>query len=471
MLECNNPLDKPLVSVIILNYNGAQYLPACLDALYRQTYARDCFEVIVSDNGSRDNSLSLLKEKYPWVKIIENGKNLGFSQGNNIAIRASRGDFVVLLNNDTAPTEDWLDNLVQVALDHPAAGMVTAHLQLFYDEIALTLKAETFTPGNDPRQLGVQVFNVDSGLQGGVVQYLDGFYGWEHHSSLGRFRWMGAQARIGVPVPPGDGAWEVAFSLSAQRELEKPVCVEVRLQEEVLKAWQVSGRDLQVYKIELPASARKYAHSLEQNTGSLVFHSGAGRDRGTYVKDNEMFFEIDQGQYGSIEEVFAGCGASLLLRRSMLDEIGSLDEDFFMYYEDTDLAWRARLYGWKVLYAPQAKVRHIHCGTTKEWSSNFMLLTERNRLAMVFKNGAFYQVARVWAGYFLKVFNLSIKTLIRLLIMRPDWRHLASQVKIHLRVMGAIISWIPRLLGKRRRIMRQRRVSPQQLRAWFVEEA
>ena len=115
-----------------------------------------------------------------------------------------------------------------------------------------------------------------------------------------------------------------------------------------------------------------------------MFRSGSGRDRGTYVKEAEVFFETDTGQYGDIEEVFAGCGASLLLRKTMLNEIGLFDEKFFMYYEDVDLSWRAWIGGWKVLYAPDAICKHIHCGTTKEWSPFFVFLTERNRLATGF---------------------------------------------------------------------------------------
>jgi len=169
--------------------------------------------------------------------------------------------------------------------------------------------------------------------------------------------------------------------------------------------------------------------------------------------------------------VFAGCGASLLLRRNMLNEIGSLDDDFFMYYEDTDLSWRARLFGWKVLFAPQAKVRHIHCGTTKEWSSDFIFLTERNRLAMVYKNGSITHVLRVWFGYGLKVFNMIFQTLIRLLLFRPTWRQSISQIRPHLRVIFCLFNWLPALCQKRIKIMSHRRISPKQLEAWFMEES
>ncbi|MCX7840704.1 MAG: glycosyltransferase family 2 protein, partial [Anaerolineae bacterium] len=206
----------PFTSVIIVNYNGVRYLPPCLGALREQTYPSDRFEVIVSDNGSTDGSLELLRANYPWVRVLANRRNLGFASGNNVAIRITQGEYVVLLNNDTIPSPMWLENLVSVAESHPQAGMVTGHLQLFYDQLVLTFQTETRTPGNrDHRELGVQVFEVDSGTPGGVCQYLEGFYGWEIASTGQRFRWMGRAAKLGVPVPRGDGEWQIRFRLAA----------------------------------------------------------------------------------------------------------------------------------------------------------------------------------------------------------------------------------------------------------------
>src|SRR3989304_1719411 len=107
-------------------------------------YPPDRFEVIVSDNDSTDASRMLLKESYPWVVLLENDQNLGFAGGNNVAIPHARGDFVVLLNNDTAPAPTWLDNLVAVARADPAAGLVTGHLQLFYPQLEIELQTDVF---------------------------------------------------------------------------------------------------------------------------------------------------------------------------------------------------------------------------------------------------------------------------------------------------------------------------------------
>jgi hypothetical protein len=133
----NKLKETPLVSIIIVNYNGAHFLEACLDALKTQTYPAASYEVIISDNASNDGSISLLTEKYPWVQLIKNSQNLGFAAGNNIALPQARGEYIILLNNDTVPESTWLEALVDVAQENPEAGLITSHLQLLYDQLIL----------------------------------------------------------------------------------------------------------------------------------------------------------------------------------------------------------------------------------------------------------------------------------------------------------------------------------------------
>ena len=461
--------ELPFVSVIIVNYGGAHYLPACLDALQTQTYPRERFEVIVSDNGSSDNSIQLLQNQYPWVKTLENKANLGFTTGNNVAIRAARGDYIVLLNNDTAPHNDWLEQLVKVADDHPEAGIITGHLHLFYDSITIRLTADTYHPANDGRELGIQIFDIDSGVMKGVVQYLDGTFGWERDASGKKFRWTRKDALIGIPVPLTSGDFELRFKLAAPRTDVESVHCRVYIEHSLYADWIVNGKDATEYNLTVPERIRSTAVPLEQNTGSIVFFSGMGRDRGTFAKDNEAFFEPDTGKYARVEEVFAGCGASLLLKREMLSKVGDFEDDFFMYYEDTDLCWRARLLGWTVLYAPDAIVRHIHCGTTQEWSPSFLYLTERNRLAMILKNGSPRQILRVWGSFIFRLIELGWKCLVSLLLFKPVWRSYASQLRARLRVLLTLILWQPKLWAKRLQTQRLRKVSFQEIEAWFVK--
>jgi len=91
--------DSPLISVVVLNWNGLQVLDDCLRSLHNQTYRP--IEMIVVDNASTDGSVDFLKEQFQDVRLIINEKNLGFGAGNNIGIRASHGKYIMMLNNDT----------------------------------------------------------------------------------------------------------------------------------------------------------------------------------------------------------------------------------------------------------------------------------------------------------------------------------------------------------------------------------
>ena len=456
--------NQPFVSIIIVNYNGAHYLTACLQALAKQTYPSDCFEVIVSDNGSWDETASLLHKQFPWVHLLENGSNLGFAKGNNVAIRQTNGDYVVLLNNDTSPSPEWLAELIKTAQVDARAGIICGHLQLFYDQIDVRLDSQPLSKDHLHSEYALMVYSIDSGALHGVVQYLEGFNGARPDRYGNHFRSTHGKGLLGIPVPTGDGPILLHFVMAATEPIYMTLSVDG------IVFWQGEIQNLSPVSIEipLPDSIRSLAGPVEQNTGSIVFYNGSGRDRGTVVHNTDVIFERDMGQYREVEEVFAGCGASLLLKRELLADIGLLDEDFFMYYEDTDLSWRARIRGWKVIYAPTALIRHIHCGTTKEWSPFFVYLTERNRLAMVFKNGSVLQVLNVWGGYFLRVVRLAWIVIKKFFFRRPDWRRFASELKIHLRVLLTLVIWQPSLWIKRARIQSRRLASLSSIEDWFT---
>ena len=84
--------------------------------------------------------------------------------------------------------------------------------------------------------------------------------------------------------------------------------------------------------------------------------------------------------------MFAWCGGSVLLRPAYLADVGLFDDDFFLYYEDTDLSWRGRSRGWRYRYVPEARARHVHAASTGEGSPVFQHYVERNRLLMLVKN-------------------------------------------------------------------------------------
>jgi GT2 family glycosyltransferase len=114
------------------------------------------------------------------------------------------------------------------------------------------------------------------------------------------------------------------------------------------------------------------------STAICISRSGAAWDRG--------MGELDHGQYDIAEEIFGPCAGAALYRRTMLDEIGLFDEDFFLYMEDVDLAFRARLSGWKCMYVPTARVIHVHGGTTEPGSDTSVYYGNRNLLWYTMKN-------------------------------------------------------------------------------------
>lgn len=87
-------------------------------------------EVLLVDNGSRDTSVAFVEKCFPEVRIIENRFNLGFCAGNNVGIRAARGEFVALLNNDTEVSSSWLRSLREAAGNHPGAGLFASRMLL-----------------------------------------------------------------------------------------------------------------------------------------------------------------------------------------------------------------------------------------------------------------------------------------------------------------------------------------------------
>jgi GT2 family glycosyltransferase len=124
-------MTQPLVSIIIVNWNGKHLLPENLAAVFQQTYKN--FEVIVVDNGSQDGSLDWLEQHYSnQLQLLPLPENTGFAYGNNIGIKASRGELIALVNNDVVVTPDWLASLVDCLMAHPDAGMVGSKVLNYY---------------------------------------------------------------------------------------------------------------------------------------------------------------------------------------------------------------------------------------------------------------------------------------------------------------------------------------------------
>ena len=102
--------SEPLVSIVILNYNAGKLLDDCIHSIHKTEKVN--FEIILVDNASTDKSYKKYTQKFPDVNLIENSKNLGYCEGNNVGIRATKGEFVVVLNPDTIVNPNWLHELL-----------------------------------------------------------------------------------------------------------------------------------------------------------------------------------------------------------------------------------------------------------------------------------------------------------------------------------------------------------------------
>jgi hypothetical protein len=306
---------EPLISVVIVNFNGLRFLKPCLSSLASQSYKN--FEIILVDNHSSDGSAGYIRGHFPDSTLIETGKNLGFAGGTNAGIRASRGDFILTLNNDTVTDPLFIENLARPMASDSRLGMCAAKM-LFPD---------------------------------------------------GRIN----------------------------------------------------------------------------STGVCISRSSAAWDRG--------IFEQDSGQYNTEEEVFGPCAGAALYRREMLDEIGLFDEDFFIYMEDVDLAFRARLAGWKCRYVPSARVTHYMGGTTGVNSDLSVFYGNRNLLWYAIKN------------FPVRTLLISLPWIIARNCAEIPYYLSKGKGRVILRAKASAIGGIARMVRKRKNTMRK--VPEEEIRKWI----
>lgn len=259
-------MDEVALSIVIVNWNTRELLAGCLESVNGdQTPVTDhrslITETIVVDNASADGSAAMVRERFPWVQLIENGENVGFARANNQAIGHSRGRYVLLLNSDTVVHPGALDRLMAFMDAPPQAGAC-----------------------------GPRLLNGDGSLQPSAQPMLT----------------------------PGREFWRLAF---LDRLWPRATYRQER--------WDVSTpRPVEVIK-----------------------------------------------------------GACLLLRRAALDQVGLLDDQYFMYTEEVDLCYRLAQAGWQLWYVPQAVVTHFGEASSKQVREAMYLQLYRSKLQFFRKFG------------------------------------------------------------------------------------
>jgi GT2 family glycosyltransferase len=122
-------MRSPLISIVIVNYNGSCHLEECLQALIENTDV--AFEVIVVDNASTDGSATNLIGRYPGVRVIESDINLGYARGVNLGAHHALGSYLAILNMDIVVSKNWLSPLIEFLDGHPDAGAVAPRIMLY----------------------------------------------------------------------------------------------------------------------------------------------------------------------------------------------------------------------------------------------------------------------------------------------------------------------------------------------------
>ncbi len=367
---------SPLATVVIVNWNGAHLLPACLDGLARQDDRR--FHTWVVDNASTDGSVELLRARYPDVRVLEAPRNLGFAGGNNFALHEVSTPYAVLLNNDATPEPDWFARLLEPfeTPSQPPVGAVTGKVVFLPSFIRLRLETEAFVPGaHDTRELGVRI----SSLQVDGVETLSEVL-WERltYGAEGppdaRFFWTRPSGELLVPIPRDRAGTPLRLELTWSGERSKTV----KLSWDGGGAALAAGDTPATVSVELPADLPSV--DVINNAGGVVLTEGYGADR--------AYQQVDDGSYDEPVEVFTACGNGMAMRTELGHRLGWFDDDFFLYYEDTDLSWRIRSSGYAIRYQPTAVLRHVHAASSKEWSPLFVFHVDRNRLLMLTKDAS-----------------------------------------------------------------------------------
>lgn len=174
--------------------------------------------------------------------------------------------------------------------------------------------------------------------------------------------------------------------------------------------------------------------SLLNSAGLRLLRDGRGKDIG--------YEQPDDGRFEHSREVFGACGASLLIRREQSAE-SIFNDQFFMYYEDLDLAWGEQLMGYGCVYAPGAVLRHVHCGTTGEGSPFFTFHVERNRVLAAVRNADVILALWVVLGLVARIGRAAWRW-----GQRPNRRGW-QRFRAHLRAGMSLLGCLPSAFGER----------------------
>lgn len=439
------------VRVVVVNYNGGAYTLGCLRSVLASRWPAGDLEVVLVDNASSDGVVAAVKADFPQVSVIEAGSNRGFAGGCNLALQDLAGvDYVALLNNDATVEAGWLAPLVEALESDPGLGAASPKILFAGSYLDVVLESSTVVRGlGDRRQLGVRLSGarLDGEDSFSRIQLVDGFWGLEHgRDGEAVFQWSDGAAHLRVPARADGSLPHVQLRLAA--DSNRTVVVRSDPDEaELAVTTRPTWFAVPVVGVPFP---------VLNNTGSVLLPDGHGADRG--------YQERDRGQYDRQDEVFAWCGAAVLLSRTYLESVGLFDETFFLYYEDFDLSWRGRAQGWRYVYVPDSVVHHVHSASSVEGSRLFAHYVERNRLLALTRNAPLGFAWRAAGRHLLITGSYARRDIVSPMAhARPP---VLETVRRRLRALGAYLRLLPRTLAGRRRLRRRRSVADEELLVW-----
>ena len=433
----------PTVSVVSVNYNGRAYLEPFLQSVLALDYPPSCYRVVLVDNGSTDGSVPLVRERFPQVRIVEAGDNLGFAGGCNLGIRATTSEYVALVNNDTVVEPGWLRPLVEVAEADPRVGLVGSKLLFLTSFLDVGLEAfveglerpsdssaptlelrEARVLGCDYDKLIVRSGHLGAGQDGGRPVHT-----------------LAPSARLAVPVAQADAPATLVLTLRALRP-GRNLPVGVFAGDAEIERLEVTHTP-RTFRLEVSREiVARAARDVINNAGTRIDGEGRFGDRG--------IFEFDDGQYDLVVDMPALCGASVLLRREMLERIGGFDTRYFMYFEDVDLSWRASRAGWRLVYTPRSRLRHVHAGTSREGSPRWVFLVTRNHLFWLIKHGRMWAALYGVSAFYARTLRRALPAMARRFV-RHDQSGSATMDAVDLQVARSLARHLPGLLVSRYR--------------------
>jgi GT2 family glycosyltransferase len=445
-----SPVTVARVGVVVIDHDGGDLTRRCVESIAATDWPSEALSVVVVDNNGPGSDLAD-RLAGAAVEVVDAGGNRGFAGGCNLGIEAlGTVDYVALLNNDATVDPSWLTPLVAALEADSTVGAACPKILFDGSFVAVAVQSATAPPGGgDARPLGVAVRGVrlDGVDAWRSVQLVTGFWGVQHDpGDGGPYQWTNGDAVLRLPA----------------RRDGTPPCASLLLSAPESRAVEVTSGDRRVtltvgveaawFDVELGGQPV----DVINNVGSVLLDGGYGADRG--------YLERDDGQYSQVEEVFAWCGAAVVLSRRYLDTVGDFDESYFLYYEDFDLSWRGRAQGWRYLYVPGPPVRHVHSASAVEGSRLHHHFTERNRMLTLARNAPAPMAAAAVAHHLLVTASYARRDVLQPLVRRqsPSWETVRRRSVAFASFTGAL----PRALVRRRELRRRRQVDDVDLLRW-----